>query len=139
MAQDSKPTVIVTGASAGVGLYTAKALAKRGCHVVMGCRDLDKAKAAAAEVKIPEESHILLKLDLASLDSVRGFVDAFRQLGRPLTTLVCNAAIYLPLAKEPVRSEEGYEMSVAVNHLGHFLLCNLMLEDLERSPIPHKR
>ena len=71
--------------------------------------------------------------------SVRGFVDAFRQLGRPLTTLVCNAAIYLPLAKEPVRSEEGYEMSVAVNHLGHFLLCNLMLEDLERSPIPHKR
>ena len=139
MAQDSKPTVIVTGASAGVGLYTAKALAKRGCHVVMGCRDLDKAKAAAEEVKIPAESYTVLKLDLASFGSVRDFVTAFRQLGRPLTSLVCNAAIYLPLAKEPMRNEDGYELSVAVNHLGHFLLCNLMLDDLVRSPVPQKR
>ncbi len=139
MAQDSKPTVIVTGASAGVGLYAALALAKRGCHVVMACRNLDKAKAAAKEVGIPEGSYTLMKLDLASLESVRKFVSAFRAMGRPLTSLICNAAVYLPLAKEPVRSEDGYEVCVATNHLGHFLLCNLMLKDLQESSAGHKR
>ena len=139
MAQDSKPTVIVTGASAGVGLYAALALAKRGCHVVMACRNLDKAKAAAQEVNIPQDSYTLLKLDLASLQSVKDFVAAFRALGRPLTSLVCNAAVYLPLAKEPVRSEDGYEVCVATNHLGHFLLCNLMIPDLQQSSAPQKR
>ena len=132
-------TVIITGASSGVGLYAAKSLANRGWHVVMACRNLEKARNAAKEVNIPQGSYSIIKLDLASLDSVRQFVKDFRATDRYLDALVCNAAVYLPLLKEPMRSADGYELSVATNHLGHFLLCNLMLEDLMKSPSADKR
>lgn len=133
MAQDQKPTVVITGASSGVGLYAAKALANRGWYVVMACRDLPKAEQAAQSVGISKDSYTVLHIDLGSLESVRKFVDSFRALGKSLDALVCNAAVYMPLLKEPLRSPEGYELSVATNHLGHFLLCNLMLEDLKHS------
>jgi len=132
-------TVVITGTSSGVGLYAAKAFAKRGWHVVMGCRDLPKTQDAAQSVGIPEDSYTVIHLDLASLESVRQFVKDFRATGRHLDALVCNAAIYMPLLKEPLRSPEGYELNVATNHLGHFLLCNLMLEDLKKSPAADKR
>ncbi|WP_204153740.1 protochlorophyllide reductase [Leptolyngbya sp. CCY15150] len=132
-------TVIITGASSGVGLYSAKALAKRGWHVVMACRNLEKAKAAAEEVGMSADSYTLMHIDLGSLDSVRKFVDDFRASGKTLEALVCNAAIYMPLIKEPLRSPEGYELTMTTNHLGHFLLCNLMLDDLQRSPAAEKR
>jgi protochlorophyllide reductase len=137
MVQES--TVIVTGASSGVGLYAAKALCDRGWHVVMACRNLSKTEKVAKEVGLPEDKYSILHLDLASLDSVHQFVQDFRATGKSLDALVCNAAVYLPLEKEPQRSQEGYELSVATNHLGHFLLCNLMLEDLQNSPAPEKR
>ncbi|NEO38008.1 MAG: protochlorophyllide reductase [Moorea sp. SIOASIH] len=134
MENDHKSTVIITGASSGVGLQAARALAQTwGWHVVMACRNLDKAEKAAQEVGIPKDSYTALYIDLASFASVRQFVNAFRATGRTLDALVCNAAIYLPLSKEPLRNPEGYELSVATNHLGHFLLCNLMLEDLKNS------
>lgn len=136
MEPDQKPTAIVTGASSGVGLYSAKALAKKGWHVVMACRDLEKAEKAAQDVGIPKDSYTLMHIDTASLESVRQFVKAFRERGRSLEALLCNAAIYMPLIKEPLRSPEGYELTVATNHLGHFLLSNLMLEDLKNSPFP---
>jgi len=139
MAQDHKSTVIVTGASSGVGLYAAKALADRGWYVVMACRNLEKAKAAAQELGIPEDSHTVLHIDLGSLDSVRRFINSFRATGRTLEALVCNAAIYMPLIKEPMRSPEGYELTMTTNHLGHFLLCNVMMEDMKRSPAEDKR
>ena len=133
MGQDQKSTVVITGASSGVGLYAAKALAKRGWYVVMACRDLDKAQKAAQTVGMSQDSYTLMHIDLASLESVRQFVKDFRASGKSLDALVCNAAIYMPLLKEPLRSPEGFELSVATNHLGHFLLCNLMLEDLKHS------
>jgi protochlorophyllide reductase len=139
MVQDQKPTVIITGASSGVGLYAAKALANKGWHVVMACRNLPKTKKVAQEVGMSEDSYSIIHLDLASLDSVRQFVQDFRATGRYLNSLVCNAAVYLPIEKEPQRSKDGYELSVATNHLGHFLLCNLMLEDLRKSPATDKR
>ena len=129
-------TAIITGASSGVGLYAAKALTQKGWHVVMACRDLAKAANVAQEVGILQDSYTLMQIDLASLESVRQFVKTFRESGRSLDALVCNAAIYMPLIKEPLRSPEGYELSVATNHLGHFLLCNLMLEDLKHSADP---
>ena len=132
-------TVVVTGASSGVGLYAAKALAQRGWHVIMACRNLSKTKKVAQEVGISQDKYSIIHLDLASLDSVHQFVKDFRATGRSLDALVCNAAVYLPLSKEPQRSQEGYELSVATNHLGHFLLCNLMIEDLQNSPAPEKR
>ena len=139
MAHDRQSTVVITGTSSGVGLYAAKALANRGWHVVMACRDLAKTEKAAQEAGIPQSSYTILHIDLASLESVRQFVNTFRASGRSLEALVCNAAIYMPLLKEPLWSPEGYELSVATNHLGHFLLSSLMLEDLKNSPAADKR
>ena len=133
MKQNQKSTVVITGASSGVGLYAAKALAKRGWHVVMACRNLEKTQKVAKEVGMSSDDYTIIHLDLSSLKSVRQFVDDFRKTGKSLDALVCNAAVYMPLSKEPSRSEDGYELSVATNHLGHFLLCNLMLEDLKKS------
>lgn len=139
MVQNQKSTVVITGASSGVGLYAAKALAKRGWYVVMACRDLDKAQKAAQTVEMPADSYTLMHIDLGSLKSVREFVNVFRARGLNLDALVCNAAIYMPLIKEPLRSPEGYELTVTTNHLGHFLLCSLMLEDLKKSTAADKR
>lgn len=134
MEQHRKSTVVITGASSGVGLQAAKALSQRGqWHIVMACRDLSKAERAAQAVGMVQDSYTVMHIDLASLESVRQFVSNFRASGRSLDALVCNAAIYMPLLKEPLRSPEGYELSVATNHLGHFLLSNLMLEDLKNS------
>ncbi len=129
-------TAIITGASSGVGLNAAKALTQKGWHVIMACRDLAKAASVAKEIGMTQDSYTLMQIDLASLESVRQFVKTFRESGKSLDALVCNAAIYMPLIKEPLRSPEGYELSVATNHLGHFLLCNLMLEDLKHSADP---
>ncbi|MBW4493613.1 MAG: protochlorophyllide reductase [Oscillatoria princeps RMCB-10] len=139
MEEDRKSTVVVTGASSGVGLYAAKALAKRGWHVVMACRDLEKAEKAAQSAGMPAGSYTILHIDLGSLDSVRRFINSFRATGRSLDALVCNAAIYMPLIKQPLRSPEGYELTVATNHLGHFLLCKIMLEDMKLSQAPDRR
>ena len=130
---------IITGASSGVGLQTARSLTQRGWHVVMACRDLPKTQKAAEALGMSPDRYTIIHLDLSSLESVRKFVQDFRATGRSLDALVCNAAIYLPLLKEPMRSADGYELSVATNHLGHFLLCNLLLEDLQKSGTPKPR
>ncbi|CAN7014714.1 hypothetical protein IGI04_013296 [Brassica rapa subsp. trilocularis] len=135
-----KGNVVVTGASSGLGLATAKALAETGkWHVIMACRDFLKAERAAKSAGMPKDSYTVMHLDLASLDSVRQFVDSFRRSEMPLDVLVCNAAVYFPTAKEPTYSAEGFELSVATNHLGHFLLSRLLLDDLKKSDYPSKR
>jgi protochlorophyllide reductase len=135
----TQQTVIITGASSGVGLYAAKAMAERGWHVVMACRDLPKTEIAAQSVGMSLDSYSIIHIDLGSLESVRKFVREFRATGKSLDVLVCNAAVYLPLLKQPMRSPEGYELSVATNHFGHFLLCNLLLDDLKASSGSDKR
>lgn len=133
MAENKKSTVVITGASSGVGLYAAKAFIDRGWYVVMACRNIDKAQKAASSLDFKPFTYTIMEIDVASLQSVRKFVKQFRLRGLSLDALVCNAAIYMPLIKEPLRSPEGYELTVATNHLGHFLLSNLMLEDLQQS------
>ncbi|MGK7946534.1 MAG: protochlorophyllide reductase [Microcystaceae cyanobacterium] len=138
--EQNKSTVIITGASSGVGLHAANALAKTGkWFVVMACREPKKTENAAKSLNIPTDSYKFISLDLAHLDSVRKFVNNFRATGLSLDALVCNAAVYLPLLKRPMYSPDGYEISVATNHLGHFLLCKLLLEDLQKSQAPEKR
>ena len=129
----ASPVAMVTGASSGVGLYATLALVARGWHVVMACRNLEKARQAAAELGMAPERITLLLIDLGSQVSVRSFVAAFKASGLPLDALVCNAAVYLPRVTEPQRSPEGFEISVATNHFGHFLLSRLLLPELQKS------
>lgn len=135
-----KGTVIITGASSGLGLATAKSLAESGkWHVIMACRDFLKAEKAAKSVGMAKENYTIMHLDLASLESVRQFVDNFKRSGQPLDVLVCNAAVYQPTAREPSFTAEGFELSVGTNHLGHFLLSRLLLHDMNKSDYPSKR
>ena len=132
-------TVLITGASSGVGLFATKALVSRGWHVVMACRDTEKARRAQAALAIPADRVTHLAVDLGDLDSVRRLVDAFAATGLPLDALVVNAAVYLPRLKHPERSPQGYEISMATNHLGHFLLIQLLLDRLQASSHPSRR
>ncbi|KAL3509408.1 hypothetical protein ACH5RR_028809 [Cinchona calisaya] len=135
-----KGNVIITGASSGLGLAAAKAIAETGkWHVIMACRNFLKAEKAAKSVGIAKDNYTVMHLDLASLESVRQFADSFKRSGRPLDVLVCNAAVYFPTAKEPTFTAEGFELSVGTNHLGHFLLSRLLLDDLKQSDYPQKR
>lgn len=135
-----KGNVIVTGASSGLGLATAKVLAESGkWNVIMACRDFLKAEKEAKSAGMPKENYSIMHLDLASLDSVRQFVANFRRSGMPLDVLVCNAAIYQPTAKVPSYTADGFEMSVGVNHLGHFLLARELLDNLKESDYPSRR
>jgi len=128
--------VVVTGASSGLGLNCAATLAKTGrYYVIMACRDTDKGKRVAKEMEMPDGSYTVMKLELANLQSVRDFVSnlkAFKS-ARPLTHLVCNAAVYKPKDPNPAWTDDGFEMSMGVNHLGHFLLVNLLLDDMKKA------
>lgn len=135
-----KGTVVITGASSGLGLATAKSLAESGkWDVVMACRDFLKAEKAAKSVGMAKENYTIMHLDLSSLTSVRQFVENFKHSGRPLDVLVCNAAVYQPTASEPSFTAEGFELSVGTNHLGHFLLSRLLLDEMKKSDYPSKR
>mmetsp|Transcript_14372 Transcript_14372/g.16318 ORF Transcript_14372/g.16318 Transcript_14372/m.16318 type:complete len:418 (+) Transcript_14372:169-1422(+) len=127
---------VITGASSGLGLNTAATLAKTGRHfVVMGVRDVEKGKRVAKEMDMPDGSYVVMKLELANLQSVRDFVSnlkAFKSV-RPVNNLICNAAVYLPTDPEPAWTDDGFEMSMGVNHLGHFLLVNLLRNDMKKS------
>jgi protochlorophyllide reductase len=127
-------TVLITGTTSGVGLHATKALADRGWQVVTANRDPVKAAAAADRLAIPSAQLSHLRFDLADLDSVRAGAETLvASLGRPLDALVINAAVYKPRLEQPERSPQGYEISMATNHLGQFLLIHLLLPDLERS------
>lgn len=128
--------VVITGASSGLGLNCAATLAKTGRYfVVMACRDVEKGKQVAKEKGLPDGSYTVMKLELANLQSVRDFVKnlkAFKS-ARPLNHLICNAAVYKPTDPEPAWTDDGFEMSMGVNHLGHFLLANLLLSDMKKA------
>lgn len=132
----TRELVVVTGASSGLGLEAAKALAQTGKYfVVLACRDVEKAKQVAVDNQFPEGSYVAMKLELGSLQSVRDFVanlKAFKS-ARPLNHLICNAAVYRPTDPEPAWTDDGFEMSMGVNHLGHFLLVNLLVDDMAKS------
>lgn len=135
MSSTKANTAIVTGASSSIGLHAAKELVARGdYHVVMAVRNVQKAKQAAAALGMPEDSYTVLELDLARLDSVRAFVKDFQGQGfRALNALVCNAATWHPRDTKPRFTVDGFDETVQVNHLGHFLLANLLLPSLKLS------
>ena len=117
-------TVIVTGASSGIGLETAKALTAHGARVILAVRDAVKGDKAAATLAGPGPHEVRL-LDLASLDSVRAFATDWA--GQPVDLLINNAGVMdIPYQ----RTEDGFELTLATNHLGPFALTGLLLDRL---------
>ncbi|KAJ8905524.1 hypothetical protein NDN08_002031 [Rhodosorus marinus] len=123
-------TVVITGASSGIGKHAAKDLSRSGeWNVIMAVRNPEKAKKVAEEYDLDEESYKIMKLDLGSLESVRSFVNTLRNDRITVDTLVCNAATWHPKDTEPRYTVDGYEEAVAVNYFGHFLMVNLMIKN----------
>ncbi|XP_053180631.1 retinol dehydrogenase 14 [Scomber japonicus] len=122
-------TVLITGGNSGVGKETAVALAMRGARVIIACRDLGKAEKAVREIKY--KSHNLnvlyMELDMANLHSVREFCKTFLQREKRLDILINNAGMPGVLDW----TDDGFSMCFGVNHLGHFLLTNLLLPRLK--------
>ena len=126
----NQPLAIITGASSGVGLYAAKALLARKWKLILAVRNPEKMEAAAKAHQFNPGQFEAWELDLGNLDSVRAFVKRFNGSGQKLNALLCNAATYLPLLKEPARSPQGFEISVATNYFGHYVLSRMLLENL---------
>jgi NAD(P)-dependent dehydrogenase (short-subunit alcohol dehydrogenase family) len=123
---------IVTGASAGIGLYTALGLAKAGMRVVMTGRDAartERARRFVAERAAGARIETALA-DFASLQEVRRLAELLLATSERIDVLVNNAGLFSP---KFVRSADGYEMTFAVNHLAPFLLTNLLLDRLQAS------
>jgi len=118
-------TVVVTGANSGLGLAATRQLAALGAHVVMACRDLDRARSAQAQVSGATE---LEQLDLASAESVERFCRAWGE--RPLHALVNNAGL---MAATREQTPEGLEVSFAINALGTARLTLGLMPALRRS------
>ncbi len=123
---------VVTGANAGIGKETAIGLAKLGATVVMVCRDAGRAEKALSEIKRKSGSDRveLMICDLASQKSIRSFADEFKQQHDRLDVLVNNAGVFL---RQRSLTEDGIESTFAINHLGYFVVTNLLLDLLEKS------
>src|SRR5262249_51842384 len=116
---------LVTGASAGLGVETARSLAAHGAHVVGAVRDLSKAEGATAHVKKDAAANggnfELIELDLASLKSVRASADRLVAKGEPFDVIIANAGV---MATPFTQTVDGFEMQFGTNHLGHFVFVN---------------
>ncbi|XP_003224920.1 retinol dehydrogenase 12 isoform X1 [Anolis carolinensis] len=124
--------VVITGANTGIGKETAKDLAGRGARVILACRDMEKAEAAANEIrtKTGNQQVIAKKLDLADTKSIREFAENFQEEEKELHILINNAGVMMcPYSK----TVDGFEMQFGVNHLGPFLLTFLLIECLKQS------
>ncbi|MCH9666975.1 MAG: SDR family NAD(P)-dependent oxidoreductase [Actinomycetia bacterium] len=114
-------SIIVTGANSGLGLVTARELARVGARTILAVRNLDKGKAAAAEMSGDVE---VRKLDLQDLTSIREFADGVAEAGETIDVLINNAGI---MAVPYSLTVDGFESQIGTNHLGHFALTNLLL------------
>ena len=136
MAQaDTRPltgrVALVTGANTGIGRVTAVELARQGAHVFVACRSAERAQAVLEEIRArPDGGKAeLLPLDLGDFASVRECANTFLARGLPLHLLINNAG----LAAARGQTKEGFELAFGVNHMGHFLLTQLLLDRTKAS------
>jgi len=125
-------TYIVTGSNSGVGFETAQQLVKQGAHVVMACRRPNAGEEARNSFENPKGSSEVMQCDLADLQSVRNFVNEFNSKHNSLDGLVCNAG-FVNMTGKPAYTEDGFETTLAVSYIGHFLLTELLLDTLKSS------
>ncbi|MGH8231972.1 MAG: SDR family NAD(P)-dependent oxidoreductase [Steroidobacteraceae bacterium] len=124
-----QPVALITGTTHGIGRVTARELARAGCSVVMLCRNLQAAQRVRAEilVEVAAAAVDIVRCDLASLDSVRAAAAEVRRRFGPITLLINNAGM---VSSRRRMSVDGFELTFASNHLGPFLLTELLLEHL---------
>ena len=124
---------LVTGANSGLGYEVSLGLALRGATVVMACRNLKKGEEAAAKIREenPSGEVRLMQLDLADLNSVKQFVEAFRAEYSHLDLLVNNAGV---MATPYGETADGFELQFGINHIGHFAMTGQLLGLLENTP-----
>ncbi|KAJ4831901.1 Short-chain dehydrogenase TIC 32, chloroplastic [Turnera subulata] len=153
-------TAIVTGASSGIGVETTRVLALRGVHVVMAVRNVEAGGKVKESIlkEIPTAKIDVMQLDLSSLASVRKFASGYISSGLPLNLLIISAlSAYFLLLFETVStnilffcvvsnnagimaapfqlSEDNIELQFATNHIGHFLLTNLLLDKMKHTAL----
>ncbi len=121
---------VITGANSGLGYDTAAVLADKGAHVVLAVRNLDKGRQAADRIKAASPNAVvaLQQLDLSSLDSIRTAADELRAAHPRIDLLINNAGVmYVPKRET---TKDGFEMQFGTNHLGHFALTGLLLDNM---------
>jgi len=126
-------TVLITGADRGIGSETTKALAKMGATIIMACLDLNDATPVYQNIKQESgnENIEMMQIDLASLSSIREFTRLFSEKYKQLNVLINNAGVFCWKREE---TEDGFEKTIGINYLGHFLLTNLLLPLLTQTP-----
>jgi NAD(P)-dependent dehydrogenase (short-subunit alcohol dehydrogenase family) len=120
---------VVTGANSGLGLITARELARAGASVVVACRNTAKGERAVGEIRaaVPGANATMEQLDLADLQSIRAFAERLSEHHDRLDLLINNAGVMAPPRRTTV---DGFESQLGTNHLGHFALTGLLLERL---------
>jgi NAD(P)-dependent dehydrogenase (short-subunit alcohol dehydrogenase family) len=126
-------TVLITGAGRGIGRETARGLARAGARVVMACTSMEKTRPVCEAIKkeTGNSSIDLMQLDLASPASIREFAAGFSRMYPRLDVLINNAGVF---SMKRLETPEGFEQTVAVNYLGHFLLTCLLLPVIRQTP-----
>ncbi len=124
-------TVVITGGNTGIGKETARELARMGARVAIGVRDVSKGEAAAAEIHADNGAGVrVFALDLASFSSIRAFARQILAAYERIDVLILNAGLVLQKRQE---TAEGIEATFGINHLGHFLLTELLLDRIRAS------
>jgi NAD(P)-dependent dehydrogenase (short-subunit alcohol dehydrogenase family) len=132
MPRQAGRSVVITGASAGIGAYTARALARAGARVTIACRNEEAAAGLIAQIaaESPAARPEFLRLDLASLGSVRTAAERLLETHDRIDLLINNAGVMEP---PYTRTEDGFELTFATNHLGHFAFTGLLIGLLARN------
>lgn len=117
-------TILITGATSGIGRATASAVAARGARVILAVRNTDKGRRVAVDLPGLVGSHLVRELDLADLASVRRFAD---ETSEQIDVLVNNAGVSESTLR---RTTDGFESQFGTNHLGHFLLTTRLLPQI---------
>ncbi|MGB0869143.1 MAG: oxidoreductase [Flavobacteriales bacterium] len=126
--------ILITGANSGLGLGTAKELAKKDAHVILAVRNMSKGKTAINEIvtEYAKAQVELMQVDLSDLNSVKHFAEAFKNKYKKLDVLINNAGVMMPVKR--FETTQGFEGQFGTNHLGHFVLTQALFPILQNTP-----